>query len=155
MELNLAFSYWYIQNISNDFHGVWGYMYVTHHEFFRISFWIVPESCSGLTPCSSAATIKKPYGSTAPWSLKLTFLTRESDQTILSYPPQCQWQLLLFYITHYAFVIWIIPTCVSATERSIVLLSCSKITSIKHYFFGCWKSSILANGPGRRTYIVV
>ena len=34
----------------------------------RMSFWIVPESFSGATPCSSAATIKSAStGSTAPF----------------------------------------------------------------------------------------
>ncbi len=35
---------------------------------FRMSFWIVPESCSGGTPCSSPATMKSAStGSTAPF----------------------------------------------------------------------------------------
>ena len=34
----------------------------------RMSFWMVPASCSGATPCSSAATTKSARtGSTAPF----------------------------------------------------------------------------------------
>ncbi len=34
----------------------------------RMSFWIVPMSCSGFTPCSSAATTNSArIGSTAPF----------------------------------------------------------------------------------------
>ncbi len=34
----------------------------------RMSFWIVPASCSGFTPCSSAATMyRASTGSTAPF----------------------------------------------------------------------------------------
>jgi hypothetical protein len=34
----------------------------------RMSFWMVPASCSGLTPCSSAATrYRASTGSTAPF----------------------------------------------------------------------------------------
>ncbi len=34
----------------------------------RMSFWMVPANCSGLTPCSSAATIYSDrIGSTAPF----------------------------------------------------------------------------------------
>ena len=34
----------------------------------RMSFWMVPVSCSGLTPCSSAATTySASTGSTAPF----------------------------------------------------------------------------------------
>ena len=34
----------------------------------RMSFWMVPASCSGLTPCSSAATMYSARtGSTAPF----------------------------------------------------------------------------------------
>ena len=34
----------------------------------RMSFWMVPDSCSGATPCSSAATMySASTGSTAPF----------------------------------------------------------------------------------------
>jgi hypothetical protein len=41
----------------------------------RMSFWMVPASCSGLTPCSSAAAMYSAMiGSTAPFIVMLTLI---------------------------------------------------------------------------------